>query len=77
MGLLYEHRFAVLIIRNFHTFGGYILVDQRRWPKYDVSQEPTCNGVNVESPKKSSIDNHSVPRTLMRSGSLGENSSSF
>ena len=30
------------------------------------------NQSNSESPKKASIDSNSVPRTLMRSGSIGE-----
>ena len=38
--------------------------------KSPILQE--SNQPNIESPKKASIDSNSVPRTLMRSGSIGE-----
>ena len=58
----------ILLMRSFNIQGRE--VNMYISCKSPILQE--SNQSNSESPKKASIDSNSVPRTLMRSGSIGE-----
>ena len=57
----------ILLMRSFNIQGRD--VNMYIFCKSPILQE--SNQPNIESPKKASIDSNSVPRTLMRSGSIG------
>ena len=58
----------ILLMRSFNIQGREVnMYISCKSPILQESNQP-----NIESPKKASIDSNSVPRTLMRSGSIGE-----
>ena len=57
----------ILLMRSFNIQGREVnMYISCKSPILQESNQP-----NIESPKKASIDSNSVPRTLMRSGSIG------